>query len=95
MRSRSARTAGFNAVAVGDKLAPVSNVFGATPGAGLWDFATEIGAPTKLKDLGLTEADLDRAADLATQNPYWNPRPVERAAIRDLLQRAWEGARPD
>lgn len=88
-------TAGFNAVAVGDKLAPVSDVFGATPGAGLWDFATEIGAPTKLKDLGLTEADLDRAADIAVENPYKNPRDFDRADIRTLLQNAWEGARPD
>jgi hypothetical protein len=38
---------------------------------------------------------LDRAADLAVQNQYPNPRPLERAAIRELLQSAWEGARPD
>ena len=40
-------------------------------------------------------ADLDRAAGLAVQNAYPNPRPLERAAIRDLLQRAFDGARPD
>ena len=27
-------------------------------------------------------------------NPYWNPRPIERDAIRALLQRAWAGDRP-
>jgi hypothetical protein len=37
---------------------------------------------------------LDRAADLAVQTPYPNPRPLERAAIRELLQRAFDGARP-
>ena len=37
---------------------------------------------------------LDHAADLAVQNPYPNPRPLERAAIRELLQRAYDGARP-
>jgi hypothetical protein len=37
---------------------------------------------------------LDRAADLAVQNPYWNPRPIERAGIRDLIGRAWAGDRP-
>ena len=31
---------------------------------------------------------------LAMQNPYPNPRPLERAAIRELLQRAFDGARP-
>jgi maleylacetate reductase len=53
------------------------------------------GAPTALRDLGLREADLDRAADIAAANPYWNPRPVERGAIRGLLQRAFEGTAPD
>lgn len=48
-----------------------------------------------MKDLGLKESDLDRAAELAVKNPYWNPRPIERNAIRALLQRAWSGARPE
>ena len=34
------------------------------------------------------------AADLACTNAYPNPRPLERAAIRTLLQRAWEGVAP-
>ena len=41
------------------------------------------------------QADLDRAADLAMQAQYPNPRPLERAPLRELLQRAWEGVRPD
>ena len=43
---------------------------------------------------GLAEADLDRAADLAVENPYWNPRPVTREGVRAMLQQAWEGAAP-
>ena len=38
--------------------------------------------------------DLDRAAEIATQNPYWSPRPVESGPLRALLQRAWDGAPP-
>jgi hypothetical protein len=38
--------------------------------------------------------ELDHAADLALRNPYPNPRPLERVAIRALLQRAFDGARP-
>ncbi len=87
-------TAAFNAVAVPDLLAPLTETFGSAPGAGLWDFAREIGAPTRLADLGLTEADLDRAADIAVQNPYANPRPFGRADIRLLLQAAYDGQRP-
>ncbi len=60
----------------------------------LYDLARTLGAPLALKDIGMKEADLDRAADLAAAAPYWNPRPVERAAIRELLERAFTGARP-
>jgi len=88
-------TTGFNSVAVSDKLGPIEEIFGDTPGVGLWNFATQIGAPTKLQDLGLTEADLDRAADIAVENPYENPRLFDRSDIRILLQQAWEGACPN
>ncbi|MEM8811799.1 MAG: maleylacetate reductase [Pseudomonadota bacterium] len=87
-------TVGFNAGAVPDQLKPIADLFGTLPGAGLFDFSKEIGAPQALRDLGLNEADLDRAADIATENPYWNPRPIDRASIRSLLQDAWEGTRP-
>ena len=53
-----------------------------------------IGAPRALRELGLAEADLDRAADLAVEAPYSNPRPVERAAVRRLLAAAWAGEPP-
>lgn len=84
----------FNASAVPDLLAPLGDLFGTEPGIGLWRFAKDSGAPMALRDLGLAEADLDRAADLATANPYWNPRPVTREAIRELLQAAWAGDDP-
>jgi maleylacetate reductase len=87
-------TAAFNAAAVPELLAPVAEIFGGSVGGGLWDFARSIGAPMALKDLGLTETDLDKAARIATENPYWNPRPIDRPSIRALLQQAWEGARP-
>ena len=42
----------------------------------------------------LKAADLDKAADIAVQNPYYNPRPITREGIRALLQDAFEGRRP-
>jgi len=53
-----------------------------------------LGAPTSLRDIGMPEGGLDRAAELAVQTPYPNPRPLDRAALRALLQRAWDGAPP-
>ncbi len=61
---------------------------------GLYDLGHAVNAKMALRDLGLLESDLDRAADLAVQKPYWNPRPIERDAIRELLERAWSGASP-
>lgn len=87
-------TAAYNFDAACDALQPVADLFGGSLGQGLWQFAKDLDAPLALRDLGLAQADLDRAADLAVKNPYWNPRPVERAAIRALLGRAWEGSPP-
>jgi maleylacetate reductase len=88
-------TAGFNAEAAKEQLAPAADIFGGSVGGGLWDFAGSLGAPLALRDLGLAEADLDRAAEIAVQNPYHNPRPIDARSIRALLQAAWEGRRPD
>lgn len=89
-------TTAYNEAAVGDLLRPIAQAFGhQRAGAGLWQFAHTLGAPMKLSDLGLKAGDLDRATEIATQNPYANPRPVTAGGIRELLQRAFEGACPD
>ena len=88
-------TTAYNEVAVADLLAPIRETFGqASAGAGLWHFARDIGAPLSLAELGLSEADLDRAADIAAKNPYANPREITRPGIRQLLQDAWDGREP-
>jgi maleylacetate reductase len=71
-----------------------SDLPGVSPAAALYDLAQKIGAPLALRDIGMKAESLDEAARLATQNPYYNPRPIEYAAIRQLLQNAWEGNRP-
>lgn len=88
-------TAAYNADAAAQALAPVAALLGGPVGAGLHDFAASLGAPLALKALGVSEADLDEAAELAVANPYWNPKPIEKTGIRALLQRAWEGGRPE
>ncbi|CAD6539031.1 maleylacetate reductase [Paraburkholderia metrosideri] len=61
---------------------------------GLYQLNEQLGVPKGLREIGLREADLDRACEVALSNPYWNPRPIEEKPLRGLLQRAWEGARP-
>lgn len=85
----------YNERAVPQLLAPIRNLFGSrSAAAGIDQFARQIGAPRALRDIGMAESALDQAADLATQNPYWNPHPVERAELRQLLQSAWAGEPP-
>jgi maleylacetate reductase len=85
-------TTAYNMAAVPELLAPIKETFGGA--AGLWRFAKDLNAPMALRDFGLTEADMDRAADIATKNPYANPRPVTRDGIRQLLQNALNGEMP-
>src|SRR5512134_631875 len=85
----------YNAQTAPEAMARIARALGAAdPAQGLYELAGAIGAPLALKDIGMPADGLDRAADLAVTNPYWNPRPLERGAIRELLQAAWEGRRP-
>ncbi len=85
----------YNEAAVPDLLAPLAAILGAqTAGQGLHALAQRLNAPLSLQALGLREDDLDRAADLATQTPYPNPRPLEKPALLALLHAAWAGQPP-
>ncbi len=85
----------FTAPAVPEAMARIARALGAPDAAGgLHALAVAIGAPTSLAQIGMREADLDRAAALATANPYWNPRPIDRAGIRALLDDAFHGRPP-
>jgi maleylacetate reductase len=88
-------TAAYNAVAAENELRPLIELFGGCLGGGLYDFAKSFDISMALQDLGLAEKDLDKAAQVATQNPYWNPREIDLKSIRNLLQNAWAGSRPD
>lgn len=86
----------YNAHAVPDAMRRIARAVGHDDAAqGLYELARANGAPVALKEIGMTEAQLDQAADIACNNAYWNPRPLERGAIRALLQRAFDGRAPD
>lgn len=85
----------YNAAAAPEAMARIARALGVGGAArGLYDLAGAVGAPRSLAALGMPAGGLDRAADLAVANPYWNPRPLDRAAIRELLERAFAGAPP-
>ena len=85
----------YNAAHAPDAMQRIARAIGTKDAArGLYALARDNGAPVSLKAIGMREADLDRAADLAAANPYWNPRPVERDGLRALLQDAFDGNLP-
>lgn len=61
---------------------------------GLFDLAAQLDVPLSLEALGVQFADLERVADAALAAPYPNPSPLERDAIRALLEDAYWGHRP-
>ncbi len=85
----------YNAAAAPQAMQVISEALDSKNAAqAVFDLAKHNGAPVALKDIGMKESDLDRACDIAMQNQYDNPRPLERAAIRQLFQDAFDGTRP-
>lgn len=64
------------------------------PAAGLYELARSLGATMALRDLGMPQSGIAPATEAALANPYWNPRPLEKEAVRALLTSAYEGTRP-
>jgi alcohol dehydrogenase class IV len=78
-----------------DAMRIAADALGTTDAAqGIFDLIGTIGAPRALKDIGMPADGLERAAELATENQYPNPRPIEIGPVRELLRDAYEGRRP-
>jgi alcohol dehydrogenase class IV len=86
----------YNAPGSPIAMGRIAKALGAQSAAGgLYDLAKRLRAPLTLKELGMPESGLDKAADIAAANPYSNPTPIERKAIRKLLDHAFHGRRPE
>lgn len=85
----------YNAKGADHAMARIARAIGARSAAsGLYDLSRALHAPQSLKDIGMPEDGLDKAADIAAANPYANPITIERDAIRALLDDAYHGRRP-
>jgi len=86
----------YNAVAAPEAMQKIAVALGApSAAAAVYDLARDNGAELSLRELGMKEVDLDWACEIACQNQYPNPRALDRVALRQLLQNAFEGVRPD
>jgi maleylacetate reductase len=85
----------YNAAAAPEAMRRIARALGAADAAqAVYDLAKALHAPLALKEIGMPEDQLDRCADIAMQNAYTNPRPLERSALRALLEDAYQGRRP-
>ncbi len=84
--------AAFDLPAAPEARAALARALGADdPAAALACLAERLGAPRTLRGLGVRHEDLGRVADEVLAAPYANPRPVGRAELDELLERAWSG----
>ncbi|KAH7118611.1 hypothetical protein B0J13DRAFT_458215 [Dactylonectria estremocensis] len=88
-----------HAVAYNASHAPhaMAKLAGALPGSngdavyGIKELYRRLGIAVDLRSFGMPEEGIEKACEIATLNPYRNPRPLERDALREVIRRAWSG----
>ena len=84
----------YNAPAIPDAMEKLASVLPGSDGdatKGLNVLLEKLQVKRALKDYGMKEEDIDKAAEIAVSNQYPNPRKVEKEPIRELIRRAWAG----
>jgi maleylacetate reductase len=86
----------YNAPAVPGVMRRIADALGVPDApSGVYDLVASLGGPISLRDLGMPESSLARAAQLATSTPYPNPREVTEEGIAEVLADAWHGRRSE
>ena len=85
----------YNHDAARDAMQRICAAMGVSdPAVGIYELEKRLNLPLKLADIGMQEADIERAAKIAVQAPYPNPRKVEYEPVLKLLRDAFDGRRP-
>ncbi len=86
----------YNQIAMAEAYGRLQAALGdPSPQHRLFEFARVDGIPRSLATLKMPREGIDSTVARVLSNPYWNPRPLEAAPLRDLIERAWNGAVPD
>jgi maleylacetate reductase len=85
----------YNRAAAPQAMQRIARALGAddAPSA-LWQLERKLPLAMDLKSVGMMEADIERAARIAAEAPYPNPRKVEYEPLVALLQAAYSGQAP-
>jgi alcohol dehydrogenase class IV len=85
----------YNRDAAAQAMGRIAKAIGAVDAPrGIYELEKSLGLPLRLADIGMQQADLERAARMAAEAPYPNPRKVEYGPVLELLRNAYEGRRP-
>lgn len=87
----------YNAPMTPHAMTAIAEALGAPHGNGplaVHELAVRLGAPTSLRELGMPANEIEQICTLALRAQYPNPRALEREAIRQLLEDAFEGRPP-
>ena len=84
----------FNAPCVETVMVRLAEVLPGSDGdavRGLNLLVSRLGVQRRLGESGMRKGDVDAAVEIALASQYWNPRPVERGPLREVLRRCWAG----
>jgi maleylacetate reductase len=85
----------YNRAAAPDAMRRIGRALGESDAPmGVWNLLKELPLKPNLADLGMQEADIERAARIAVEAPYPNPRRVEYEPVLALLRAAYSGQAP-
>ena len=85
----------YNRDAAPEAMARIARALGAKDAPlGLYDLEARLGLELRLAALGMPREGLERAARIATESPYPNPRVVDYAGVLSLLEDAFDGRCP-
>ncbi|KAK2741243.1 hypothetical protein FQN57_005705 [Myotisia sp. PD_48] len=84
----------YNSPHIPDAMADLAEVLPGSEGdaiKGLNLLLAKLRVKRGVQEFGMKEEDIDKAADIAVSNSYWNPREIQREPIRELIRRVWAG----
>jgi maleylacetate reductase len=85
-------TVAFNSMTAPEATRRLARALGCNEAASaLYALMLKAGGQTTLKEMGLTRAALERAADIASKDPRDNSKPITREDILEMLLAAYEG----
>jgi len=86
----------YNAAAAPEAMRRIARALGGgeVPWTALHGLLRQLNLPRSLQDIGMPESGIDLALQLVLRDSYSNPRPMEQAALAQLLRMAFSGAAP-